>query len=144
AILDTGKVKEEALTKALAATPAKHTAVVELLKKAGAKPPAPSTEAAVDPDLLAAYAGSYRSDNQDVKIAVEEGKLTAQFGAGPANKLQAIDKVSFKSADGAVTIIFRRESDKVTGLTVKFDKTEIVFRRVDPAKEPTPGTATVE
>ena len=39
AILDTKKVKEEGLTKALAATPAKHTAVVEALTRAGAKTP---------------------------------------------------------------------------------------------------------
>src|SRR5713101_5537253 len=44
AILDKGKLKPEALTKALAATPAKSTAIAELLKKAGAKPAAPTTE----------------------------------------------------------------------------------------------------
>jgi outer membrane protein assembly factor BamB len=37
AVLETGKLKEAALTKALAVTPAQHTAVVELLTKAGAK-----------------------------------------------------------------------------------------------------------
>src|SRR5262249_4872651 len=61
-ILDKGKLKPESLTKALAATPARHSSVVELLKKAGAKPkPAdPKTEVKVDPVLLAAYAGTYR------------------------------------------------------------------------------------
>src|SRR5437764_9604206 len=51
-ILDKGKLKPEAFTKALAVTPAKHTAVVELLKNAGAKPtPAgpKKTEVTVDP-----------------------------------------------------------------------------------------------
>src|SRR4051794_28863471 len=38
AVLDKGKLKPDALTRALAVTPAKHTAVAELLKKAGAKP----------------------------------------------------------------------------------------------------------
>ncbi len=83
AILDKGKLKPEALTKALAVTPAKHTAVAELLKKAGAKPtPAgpKKTEVTVDPALLAAYAGTYRSDNLDLKVAVEETRLTLKYG----------------------------------------------------------------
>lgn len=49
AILDAKKLSEEALTQALAATPAKHAAVVELLTKAGAKPPA-KTEPKKDSD----------------------------------------------------------------------------------------------
>src|SRR5262245_45330761 len=109
AILDKGKPKPDTLTKALAATPAKSTAVAELLKKAGAKPPAPTTEAAVDPALLAVYAGSYRGDNLELKVAVEGGKLSVEFGAGAAIKLKPIDKVSFKSDDGAVTVAFLRE-----------------------------------
>jgi len=144
AILETAKLKEEALTKALAATPAKHAAVAELLKKAGAKPAA-KTEVVVDRDLLAAYAGTYRSDGAaELKIVVEDGKLSAQFGTGSAAKLNAIDKVSFQSDDGTVTIAFRREGDKVTRLTWKRGTTETAFRRVEPSKEPAPGTATVE
>jgi outer membrane protein assembly factor BamB len=143
AILDTAKLKEEALTKALAATPAKYSAVVELLKKAGAKPVA-KTEVAVDRDLLAAYAGTYRSDAAELKIMVEDGKLSLQFGAGSAIKLNAIDQGSFQLDGGAVTIIFRREGDKVTSLTSKRDTKETVFRRVVPSREPSPGKATVE
>jgi outer membrane protein assembly factor BamB len=146
AILDKGKLKPDALTKALAATPAKSTAVAELLKKAGAKPkPAdPTTEVAVDPGLLAAYAGTYRGDNLDLKIAVEGGKLSVQFGTGPATKLKAIDKVSFKSVEGTITIAFHREREKVASATLKYAKTEMAFRRVDASKEPLPGKATIE
>src|SRR6516165_9592012 len=65
AILETGKLKEDALTKALAATPARHNAVAQLLKKAGAEPPTPKPKPALDPQFLAAYTGTYRSDNQE-------------------------------------------------------------------------------
>src|SRR5262245_43542749 len=99
AILDKGKLKEESLTKALAATPAKHTAVAELLTKAGAKPPK-KTEPAVAPEVLSAYAGNYRGEAIDLKVAVEEGQLSIQVGGGTAIKLEAIDKTSFKNGDG--------------------------------------------
>ncbi len=145
AILDTAKLKEEALTKARAATPAKETAVAQLLEKAGAKPPAPTTEAAVDRDLLTAYAGTYLNDRAgELKIAVEDGKLNARFGSASAIQLSAIDKVSFKTEVGAVTITFRREGDKVAGLTLKVDNTELAYKRVEGSKEPAPGAATVE
>src|SRR5262249_3977010 len=145
-ILDKGKLKPESLTKALTATPARHTAVVELLKKAGAKPkPAdPKIEVKVDPALLAAYAGTYRSDNLDLKLAVEAGQLSVQPGAGSAIKIKAVDKGSFKAEDGSVTVAFQREKNKVTGVSLKYGKTEMAFRRVEASREPAPGTATVE
>jgi outer membrane protein assembly factor BamB len=143
AILDKAKPKEEALNKALAATPAKHTAVAKLLKKAGAKAAA-KTEVTVPPELLAAYAGTYRSDRDfEVKIAVAGGKLTARIGGGAAATLTAIDKTSFEMAGGA-TFTFRRVNDKVNDLTVKFGTTEMAMRRVEPAKEPAPPIAKVD
>src|SRR5262249_37004273 len=72
AIIDKAKPKEESLTQALAATPAKHTAVIELLTKAGAKPP-PKIDPAVEREL-APYAGTYRSEaGTELKIAISEG-----------------------------------------------------------------------
>jgi ankyrin repeat protein/outer membrane protein assembly factor BamB len=143
AILDKAKLKEESLTKALAATPAKHTAVAELLVKAGAKPPK-KTDAVVGPDVLSAYAGTYRGDAVELKVAVDEGKLSLQFGGGPAIKLEAIDKTSFKTSDGSVTITFQSEGDKVSRLTLKRDTNETVFQRVEAAKAVEHGTITVE
>jgi outer membrane protein assembly factor BamB len=144
AILAKGKLKEDALTKALAATPAKHAAVAELLKKAGAKP-APKTETTtVPPELLKAYAGSYRGDSGiELKIVVDAGKLTAQFATGSATPLNAISMTSFEMA-GGLKFTFQREGDKVTGLTLKNDDTDIVLRRAAPTKEVGPGIATVE
>jgi dipeptidyl aminopeptidase/acylaminoacyl peptidase len=144
AILDKAKLKEEELTKALAATPAKQTVVAELLKKAGAKPPAPKTEATVDRDLLTSYTGTYRSDNFELKITVQDGQLSADFGAGAPIKLRALDKVSFQSDGGAFTVTFRREGDKLTGLSLKRGTTETNFRRAEPSREPAAGIPRIE
>jgi outer membrane protein assembly factor BamB len=143
AILDKGKLKEATLNKALAATPAQHAAVADLLKKAGAKPSAPATEVVVDKEILAAYAGTYRNENQELKIVFKDGKLSAQSGAGPVLMLVAIDKVSFKAA-GTATVTFRREGEKVTSLSLKVEKTDLVYQRVDPTKEPMPAKVAVE
>jgi len=162
AILDAAKLNEkalnqEALTKALAATPAKHAEVAELLTKAGAKPSA-TTEVSVDRDLFAAYAGTYRSDDAaELKITVEDGKLAVQF-TGPATQLIAVDQsktgrggaqtgrdvVSFQSPDGAITYTFRREGDKVTSVTSKRDTTETIFRRVEPSAQLAPAPVTID
>jgi putative CocE/NonD family hydrolase len=145
AILDAAKPKQDVLTQALAVTPAKETAVRELLTKAGAKPPAPVTAVAVDKELLAAYAGSYFNDRAgELKVAVEDGKMTARFGTSTTVKLNAIDKASFKTEVGGVTFTFRREGDKVTGLTMKADTAETIYKRGGGPKEPKPGATAAE
>ena len=94
---------------------------------------------------MAAYAGTYRGDDaSELKVALDEGKLRVQFAAGPAAQLTAIDQVSFQAGDGALTFTFRREGDKVTGLTWKRDTTETIFRRIEPSKEPAQAIATIE
>jgi dipeptidyl aminopeptidase/acylaminoacyl peptidase/ankyrin repeat protein/outer membrane protein assembly factor BamB len=144
-ILDQTRPNEGILNNALAMTPAKHTDIAELLKKAGAKPPAPKTEVAIERELLLGAPGIYRADaGIEVKIAANDGKLSAQMGGGPAMKLLAVDKTSLKSEDGATTFAFRRENDKVAGLTMKADKMELSFRRVDDSKEPAPGAPRIE
>jgi acylaminoacyl-peptidase len=143
-ILVRAKPNESTLTSALAATPSNQTEIADLLKKAGAKPPAPKTEATVERELLAAYPGTYRTDNGvEVKITLADGKLTAQFGSGAASKLSAIDKTSFKSDDGT-TLTFRRENDKVASLGLKGDKLDMSLRRVEQSREPAPGQPRIE
>jgi acylaminoacyl-peptidase len=144
AILDKGRLKEAALTRALAATPARHAAIAEVLKKAGAKPPAPAAEKPADSGPLGAYVGSYRSDDgAELKIAEADGKLTCALGAGAAVSLSPAekDKDAFKSDDGALAIIFRREGDKVVGLTSKRGPSTLNFRRAELPREPAPGRA---
>jgi outer membrane protein assembly factor BamB len=144
AILDRGKLKEEDLTKALAATPARHTDIVRLLEKAGAKA-SKKANVTVPADVLARYVGTYRNDSGvEVKIALADGKLTSQLGSGTATALVAVDQSSFQLAGGAAKLTFRREGDKVTGLSVKGSGSGLVLARVDPSKEPKLGTTPVE
>jgi outer membrane protein assembly factor BamB len=144
AILETGKLKPETLTRALEATPARHKEIALLLQKAGAKP-ASKTDVTVPAELLASYAGTYRSDRDlDAKIVVEQGKLTLSLGAGTPSKLSAIDRTSFRADADGFTITFQHDKDKVSGLTMKFGKTELAFRRIEIAKELAPKTATIQ
>jgi enterochelin esterase-like enzyme/outer membrane protein assembly factor BamB len=130
------KPGEAAMTRALAATPANHTAVIELLKKAGAKTSAP-TKVAVDRKVLEGYAGTYRSDRDlEFKVALAGDKLTLQFGSTPGTKLEALDKAKFQSSDGSFTVTFQRKGDKVTGLTLKTSAAEMVFQRSEAAAAP--------
>jgi outer membrane protein assembly factor BamB len=141
AILEAAKVNdkaltEEALTKALAATQDKDAAVAELLTKAGAKP-SPKTEAAVERTALAAFAGTYRDDEAvELKFALDGAQLSVQFAAGPPVRLSAVDRASFQTDDGALSFAFRREADKVTGLTWKRGTIESVFRRAERSAQP--------
>jgi outer membrane protein assembly factor BamB len=145
AIVDKGKLNEEALSKALAATPAKHTAVAEFLKKAGAKVPEKS-EAKAERKPLEDFVGLYRSEQDaEAKIALADGKLTLQFGSGAANPLTAVDKKSFQSADGTITITFEHTAEgKVSRLTLKTATAETAYKRVEAAKDSRPALAAVE
>jgi outer membrane protein assembly factor BamB len=131
AILETGKVKEPALTKALAAVPAKNTELVELLKKAGAKPPAAAPEEKTDREKLEAFAGTYRgSEAAEVTVAVQDGKLAFRSVPLAAVTLRPVDAVTFRSADDSTTVVFRREGDKVVGLALKRGVQEDQYQRV--------------
>jgi outer membrane protein assembly factor BamB len=134
AILETGKVKPDGLNRALAATPVDKTAVVEMLKKAGAKPPKPSG-IRLDPKTLAGYAGTYKTDyGGEVTLTVEAGKLLGNFGGAQRLALEAKDKETFQitSLDG-FTLRFQRSGDKVTAFTLKQGTNETVYRRAEAA-----------
>jgi outer membrane protein assembly factor BamB len=141
AILETGKVKEPGLTKALAVVPAKNTDLAELLKKAGARPPA-AAEEKTDPEKLAAFAGTYRNpEAAEVTVTVQGGKLAFRVPPLAAVPLRSVDAVTFRSADDGTTVIFRRDGDRVTGLTLKRGTQEDLYQRVTARVRP---TATVE
>jgi outer membrane protein assembly factor BamB len=135
---------QEALTKALAATPAKEAAVAELLRKAGATPTT-TTEVTIERDLLASYAGTYRDDQAiELTFAVDGGRLSVQFPAGAAVPLSPVGKSSFEAGDGAVSISFRREGEKVTSVTWKRGDTESILRRVERSAPPAPATPPID
>jgi ankyrin repeat protein len=71
AVLDKGKPSQSALDKSYeSALDQKQSEIAELLKKAGAQPPAPPVQ--VDAKVLESYAGTYKSEQfpLDVKMSV--------------------------------------------------------------------------
>jgi outer membrane protein assembly factor BamB len=127
AILDTGKIKQETLDEAVAVTPASKKDVVELLLKAGAKPPPPNASAKLKP-----YDGNYHSSNGvTVRVKFSDGKLTASFDGRPASALDAAGNDTFQlSSDDKIAFLFQKKDDKVSGFTLKTALGETTFQRL--------------
>ena len=131
-----GGAKPETLSAALAAAEkAKHAEIVELLKKAGAVPP-PAADFVVDAETLKSYEGSYQGERGQITVAVKDGKLTATSGGGGFT-LGAFDKTNFRPLEfEGATLTFNVEGGKAVSFTFKQRGTEMVFKRVEPAKQP--------
>ncbi len=146
ALLEKKKFKPQTLNAALAAAPANNKEISELLTKAGAKPPA-KQKSPVDRATLAAYAGTYRSDQGgEIKLAAEGDKLVGSSGGKNTLTLTAVDKNTFTLAGAeGVRISFLRDGDKVSGFSLKQDKAELIFKRVNqPAADGATKPAGVE
>jgi len=121
AALDTGKVKKESLSWALAAANReKHPEVAEVLKAAGATP-LPPANYPVDAETLARYAGRYQGGRggteMEVGFEVKDGKLVADFG----NRLTfaAVNPTRFRGVEfDGVEIEFKVEDGKANGFTL--------------------------
>jgi ankyrin repeat protein len=106
------------------------------LRKAGAVPPPPATYK-IEPEVLARYAGSYAETagaRTTLALSVADGALQASFGGpGPVRKLGAFDALTFRILDvsGLVKLIFKKEGDAVTGVTLKDGATERWFARME-------------
>ena len=116
--LDTGGVSEKTLTSALSsATRHKQSDIIEMLQKAGAKPP-PAVQ--VDLETLKSYAGVYKSKDFELTFTVKDGKLTGAASGQNEFTLAATDKTTFTIVEfDRIIVTFRVEGDKVTGVTVK-------------------------
>lgn len=127
--LDTGKIKPDNLTAALALSmSANTTAISDLLKKAGATPPLE-----VDAATLQSYAGKYKGETgPEATISVKEGKLfVAGFGRDVI-PLMALDKTTFRPvAFAGITFAFNVEGEKVVSMTFKQGTTSNVMKRLD-------------
>lgn len=132
AALETGKVDAATLTAALVAagSDAKNAPLAEMLKKAGAQPP-PTVDAAV----LQSYAGKYKGDpGPEINIEVKDGKLVGT-GGGPPLTLFPIDQTTFRPAEfDGITLIFKVEAGKVTGIDFKQGPNVRPLKRVDNAQ----------
>lgn len=129
AILPITPWKAETLNSALAAAAAgKHTAVEEMLKAAGAKPP---PEVKVDAAVLARYAGSYAgADGMDLKIEFVDGKLRGGVG-GQTLALRAMDQSTFEPEQfpGSQKLVFLAEGERISGLEVRVGPRTLKFTR---------------
>jgi hypothetical protein len=124
--LAAGKPSQPALDKAYAAAlDGKQTEVAALLKKAGAREPAPAF--AVDAKALEAYAGAYKSDQLplDIKVFVKEGALFMQATGQSEFPLKANSATQFEFAAARVEVEFDSASSftlKQGGLSFRFKK----------------------
>jgi hypothetical protein len=106
-VLDKGKPSQGALDKTYElALDQKRLEVAELLKKAGAQPPAPPFE--VDAQVLASYAGTYKSDQLplEIKVFVKEGKLGMQATGQPEFVPKAKSATVFEFAPARLVVEF--------------------------------------
>jgi outer membrane protein assembly factor BamB/lysophospholipase L1-like esterase len=132
AFLDSGKIKSDTLDVALFFTPEDKGAVVEFLKKAGAKP-VEKTDPGVDESALAKYADLYESPGgARFRVELRKGLLTALSEYGQHFLLRPVSKTTFKpAAYENVTVTFEGQGEKITKIQVKRGPLEAVFERVD-------------
>lgn len=127
--LDKGGATPAALTAALATASAdeKSAAIAEMLKKAGAQPPLQ-----VDAAILQTYAGKYRGEpGPEIAITFKDGKLFATLGRD-AYELMALDTTTFRPiAFSGATLVFNREADKVTSVTLKQGPNNGQLKRIE-------------
>ena len=105
AVLAAGKPSQDALDRNFELA-ASHAEIGELLRKAGAQPPAPGIE--VDAKILDSYAGSYRADGfpLEIKIFTSEGKLHAQATGQPGFAPKAKSATVFGFAPAKIEFEF--------------------------------------
>jgi ankyrin repeat protein/uncharacterized protein DUF3471 len=131
--LDKGDLQSEALSSALnRATKKNHTAVVELLKKAGAQPPPPA-DFKVDAETLNSYVGYYKSEKGgDLTFGVKDGKLTEVTPGRRPFTMGAYNKNTFTVLEfDGVKITFKVENNKVVGFTWKQDGELFEFMKTE-------------
>jgi hypothetical protein len=116
AVLNKGKPNQASLDKYYEiALDQKQDAVAELLKKAGAQPPAPPIR--VDAKVLESYAGVYKSEQLplDIKVFVKEGKLYLQATGQPEFAPKAKSPTVFEFAPFRLAVEF----DSASSFTLK-------------------------
>jgi outer membrane protein assembly factor BamB len=146
AVVEKGHVKPESLTTAMETVSSDQPELAQILKKAGAKPPAESVR--VDPEILKSYVGTYETQGNEFTIALKNEKLSLQFSKQDLYALRALDPARFKAAGEDITIMFQREGSKITGFSMKTAAATTTFRRIEPGKaaaaKPTPAPVTDE
>ena len=118
-MIERTKPGEDALSDALAiAEQVGNAEIVEILKAAGAKPPA-SASFEVDAATLKSYEGTYEGEGGlAMTVVVKDGKLTAAIGGGTFT-LGAVDKVTFRPNETpGASMVFQVQDGKVAGVNL--------------------------
>jgi hypothetical protein len=116
AVLDKGKPSQSALDKTYEiALDRKQSETADLLKKAGAQPPAPPAQ--VDAKVLESYAGAYKSEQfpLEIKVFVKDGKLYIQAAGQPEFAPKAKSPTVFEFAPARLEVEF----DSASSFTLK-------------------------
>ncbi|MEP7271134.1 MAG: ankyrin repeat domain-containing protein [Acidobacteriota bacterium] len=120
AVLELGELGQDALNNYLAsANRAEKPEIVELLKKAGAKPIV-LVEVKLSPEAIQAYNGVYRDERVEFSFSAKDSKLI--FKPGPQREiiLTCTAVHTFETADvPGLKLIFNLENEKIKSLTVK-------------------------
>lgn len=105
AVLAAGKPSQAALDRNFELA-SSHAEIAELLRKAGAQPPAPGVD--VDPKILASYAGLYKTDAfpLEIKVFVKESKLYLQATSQPEFAPKAKSATVFEYAPVRMEVEF--------------------------------------
>ena len=142
ALIDSGKVSQEARDAAISAVPADKKELREILVKAGAKAFQPISEA--QKKDWTPLAGEYETENGS-KFKFELGKfgLTAKRGSMP-QILIPIGVDSFRAAGGQATYSFRRKGDQVPVVVWKNFTAEYNLFRVGTKPVAAPVAGAVE
>src|SRR5262249_3861796 len=109
--------------------------IAEQLKKAGAKPLPPANQK-VAPEILAGYTGAYKTPGGfELKIEVPEGALTCMTCGQKPERWGAVDDITFRpEGEPAPTVVFKKEGEKVVGLTIRRGRQDIPCNRVEESK----------
>jgi ankyrin repeat protein len=130
--LEKSKPSADDLSGALAdAREGHHDAIVEMLTKAGARPPAPA-DFVVDPAVLASYAGSYRDERgNQLRLEIRNGKLVCANCSPQGMVLGAEDAVTFREpARPRPKVVFSLAEGKPTGFVLDFGNRQNTYSRV--------------
>lgn len=126
--LESGKIKPDTLTAALAFSMNANSAPIsELLKKAGATAPLE-----IDAATLQTYAGKFKGESgPEVTFSVKDGKLLVAGFTPQPQPLMALDKTTFRPlAFGGITLAFNVEGGKVVSMTFKSATNTNVMKRI--------------
>jgi hypothetical protein len=139
-VLERAKPKQDMLDAALAVAPADAPAIIEALKKAGAKPAAPSYQ--LDAATLQSYAGSYEGQGTEVSLVPDKDRLLVKFGGQTFYTLTPVSKTKFKAIGQAgVTAAIDMKADRVDGFSIKTTGDTIKFTRSTSRKAEIPKPA---